>query len=191
MTARRPRLPVTGDREADLLLEDEPVALLIGMLLDQQVPMEWAFRGPRTLRERLGHLDPSKIATTDPEFLEEVASRKPSIHRYPKAMARRIRELCAHLVDHYDGDASRIWRDAADASEVLERLRSLPGFGDEKARITLAVLGKRMGVRPRGWKKVAEPYSGSEPRSVADVSSPAALERVRLYKRELKQSGKR
>lgn len=184
-----PPLPVTGDPDADRLLADDPLALLLGMLLDQQVPMEWAFRGPATLRARLGHLDAARIAAMDPEALEAAFRRKPALHRYPKAMARRARELCRHVVEAYGGDPSRIWRDGS-ADEVLDRLRSLPGYGDEKAKILLAVLGKRFGVAPAGWEAAAAPFSDAAPRSVADVDSPEALARVREFKQARKAAGR-
>ncbi len=182
-------LPVTGDPDADRLLADDPLALLLGMLLDQQVPMEWAFRGPATLRDRLGHLDPARIAAMDPEELETAFRQKPALHRYPGAMARRARELCRHLVEVYDGDPTRIWGDGP-ADEVLTRLRALPGYGEEKAKILLAVLGKRFGTAPAGWEAAAAPFSDAEPRSVADVDSPEALARVRAFKQARKAAGR-
>jgi uncharacterized HhH-GPD family protein len=184
-------IAVTGDPEADALLASDPLALLIGMLLDQQVPMEWAFRGPATLRERLGgRLDVVDIAEMGPDALESVFRAKPALHRYPGSMARRTHALCRHIADVYGGDAARIWTDARTGSELLERLRALPGFGDEKARIFLAVLAKRLGVRPEGWEAAAEPFSDDKPRSVADIDSPESLARVREWKREQKAKGK-
>lgn len=185
-----PRLPITGDHEADVLLDREPLALLIGMLLDQQVPMEWAFRGPMTLKARLGHLDARRIAETELEELVEVCRRKPAIHRYPASMAGRIHELCAVVAEDYDGDAEGIWRDVGDAEELGTRLRALPGYGAEKSKILVAVLAKRFGVRPRGWREVAAPFSDTEPRSVADVGSASSLERVRDWKRSMKRAGR-
>src|SRR5262245_55880685 len=127
-------IAVTGDPAADALLEREPLALLIGMLLDQQVPMEWAFRGPATLQERLGgRLDAAEIAAMEPDAVESVFRSKPALHRFPGSMARRTHELCRHVVDVYDGDAARIWKDVGSGQELLDRLRALPGFGDEKA----------------------------------------------------------
>jgi uncharacterized HhH-GPD family protein len=183
-------LPVTGDPDADRLLADEPLALLIGMLLDQQVPMEWAFRGPANLAARIGGLDAARIAAMSPEDLEAVFRQKPALHRYPGSMARRTHALCAHLVETYDGDPARIWEDAADARTVLARLRALPGYGDEKAKILLAVLGKRFGRAPAGWEAAAAPFSDAEPRSVADVDSAASLQRVREWKRARKAVGR-
>jgi uncharacterized HhH-GPD family protein len=184
-----PPLPVTGDPDADRLLADDPLALLLGMLLDQQVPMEWAFRGPATLRARLGHLDAARIAAMDPEELEAAFRQKPALHRYPKAMARRAQELCRHVVEVHGGDPARIWRDGS-ADEVLARLRSLPGYGEEKAKILLAVLGKRFGAAPAGWEEAAAPFSDAQPRSVADVDSPEALARVRAFKQARKAAGR-
>ena len=190
-TRTRARLPVTGDPDADRLLVTDPLALLIGMLLDQQVPMEWAFRGPATLADRLGgRLDAAAIAAMDPDELVAVFCAKPALHRYPAAMARRTQELCAHVVDRYDGDAGRIWRGARSGEAVLQRLRALPGYGDEKARIFLAILAKRLGKRPAGWEAAAAPFSDDQPRSVADIGSPEDLVQVRAWKKARKAEGR-
>lgn len=182
-----PVLPVTGDPEADQLLVDDPLALLIGMLLDQQVPMEWAFRGPMTLRERLGgELDAEAIANMDVEEFVAVCAEKPAIHRFPAAMGRRIHELCNELVEHYGGDAGAVWRDVDDARELHRRLRQLPGYGEEKTKIFIAILAKRLGIRPEGWEEVAAPFSDDQPRSVADVDSEESLGRVREWKKAMK-----
>jgi uncharacterized HhH-GPD family protein len=181
-----PALPITGDPDADRLLEGEPLALMIGMLLDQQVPMEWAFRGPATLRERLGHLDAGRIAAMDPEDLVAVCADKPAIHRYPAAMARRIHELCCVLERDYGGDAAAVWSGVEDAGELVGRLRALPGYGAEKSKIFTAILAKRFGVTPEGWEVAAAPFSDDQPRSVADVGSAASLERVREWKKAMK-----
>jgi uncharacterized HhH-GPD family protein len=184
-------IPVTGDAHADRLLVTDPLALLIGMLLDQQVPMEWAFRGPSTLRERLGgKLDAASIAAMDPAALEAVFREKPALHRYPGSMAKRTHALCVHIVDEYGGDPAAIWTGARDPQELYARIRALPGYGAEKAKIFLAILGKRLKVAPEGWEKVAAPFSDSEPRSVADIDSPAALQRVRAWKQAQKAKGK-
>ncbi|MCU0309353.1 MAG: Fe-S cluster assembly protein HesB [Acidimicrobiales bacterium] len=183
-------IPVTGIPEADRLLVTDPLALLIGMLLDQQVPMEWAFKGPLTLRDRLGALDASAIATMDPEDLVAVFVEKPALHRYPAAMARRTHELCRFLVDHYDGDAARVWKGVRSGDEIYRRLRELPGYGDEKARIFLAILAKRFGRAPSGWEEAAAPFSDDVPRSVADISSPEALAEVRAFKKAQKAGGR-
>lgn len=177
------RFYITGDDRADELLATDPLALLIGMLLDQQVPMEWAFVGPLRLEERLGHLDAVTIAEMDPAEFEALAKEKPAIHRFPGSMAKRIQELCRHLVEHYDGDAAGVWRGVATGHDLLARLVALPGFGDEKARIFLAVLAKRFGETPPGWAEAAAPFSDDTPRSVADVTSAERLEQVREWKR--------
>lgn len=184
------QIPITGDPDADGLLVTDPLALLIGMLLDQQVPMEWAFKGPTTLRNRLGGLDAAAIASMDPDAFLAVCQEKPAIHRYPRSMAGRIQELCQHVVDEYGGDAGRIWRRRRDPADVFARLRSLPGYGDEKARIFLAILGKRLRVAPPGWEALAAPFSDSQPRSVADVGSREALLEVRAFKKAKKLAGR-
>jgi uncharacterized HhH-GPD family protein len=183
-------LPITGDREADALLVNDPLALLIGMLLDQQVPMEWAFRGPATLRERLGGLDCAAIAAMPTEELERVFREKPALHRYPASMAKRAHALCAHIVEQYDGNAATIWKGTRDPKELFARLRTLPGFGEEKAKIFLAILGKRLQVAPKGWEEYARPFSDDEPRSVADIDSAESLLRVRAWKQTQKAKGK-
>ena len=183
-------MPVTGDADADALLATNPLALLIGMLLDQQVPMEWAFRGPATLQARLGRLDATAIAAMAPEQLELVFREKPALHRYPASMAKRTHALCTHIVEQYDGDPAKIWTGARDAADLFARLRALPGFGEEKAKIFLAVLGKRFGRAPSGWEQHARPFSDAEPRSVADIDSPDALVRVRAWKQAQKAKGK-
>ncbi len=186
-----PTIPITGDDAADNFLAEEPLALLVGMLLDQQVPMEWAFRGPTTLRERLGgELDAAAIAAMDVEDFVEVCARKPAIHRFPAAMGRRIHELCSQLVDDYDGDAGAVWRGVDDAEELHRRLRALPGYGEEKTRIFIAILAKRLGIRPQGWEEVAAPFSDEQPRSVADVDSEESLGRVREWKKAMKAAKK-
>lgn len=184
-------IPITGDPDADRLLETDPLALLIGMLLDQQVPMEWAFKGPSTLRERLGgRLDAGQIASMDQEAFVELCARTPAIHRFPAAMGRRIHELCAVLVDEYDGDAAAVWTGAADADDLQNRLRALPGYGEEKTKIFVAILGKRLGVAPSGWEQVAAPFSDDQPRSVADVCSEETLHEVRAWKKAMKAAKK-
>jgi uncharacterized HhH-GPD family protein len=187
---RRPEIPVTGDPDADRLLADNPLALLVGMLLDQQVPMEWAFKGPTTLQTRLGGLDAARVADLDPDELDAAFRAKPAVHRFPSAMAKRTQALCRVIVDDYGDDAAAIWRDVPTGAELLERLRALPGFGDEKAKIFLALLAKRLGVQPDGWEAAAAPFSDSTPRSVADIDSPETLARVRDWKRTQKARGK-
>jgi uncharacterized HhH-GPD family protein len=176
-------IPVTGEPEADRLLEQDPLALLIGMLLDQQVPMEWAFRGPLALRERLGgSLDATAIAAMPAADLEAVFRQRPALHRFPGAMAKRTHALCRHLVDEYGGGGAALWEQATDAADLYRRLRALPGYGDEKAKIFVAILGKRLHRAPAGWEEVAAPFSDAIPRSVADIDSPEALARVREWK---------
>jgi uncharacterized HhH-GPD family protein len=182
---------ITGDPEADGLLGREPLALLLGMMLDQQVPMEWAFASPAKLAARLGgSLDAAVIAGMDPGALEAVFKEKPSLHRYPGSMARRAQELCRRLVEEYDGRAEGVWEGVASGDELLDRLQGLPGFGPEKARIFVAVLAKRRGVRPPGWEEAAAPFSDGQRRSVADITSPETLQEVRAFKAAKKAAGK-
>lgn len=168
--------------EADALLGRSPLAALVGMLLDQQIPMEWAFCGPYTIARRMGHddLDAHEIAACDPDAFAALLSEKPAVHRYPGSMARRVQQLCGHLVEEYGGDASAVWRDAATGRELLDRLNALPGFGRQKAQIFLALLGKQLGVAPDGWREAAGAYGeeGSR-RSVADITGPESLAEVR------------
>jgi uncharacterized HhH-GPD family protein len=177
---------ITGDQAADELLNTDGTALLIGMLLDQQVPMEWAFAGPATLRARLGHLDAARIAAMDPEAFVAVCCEKPAIHRFPASMGRRIHEMCAELVEGFGGRGEGVWQGVESGAELYARLRTLPGYGDEKAKIFLALLAKRMGVAPRGWKAAAAPFGDTRPRSVADIHSPATLAKVREWKKAAK-----
>ncbi|BDI22615.1 HhH-GPD-type base excision DNA repair protein [Herbiconiux sp. L3-i23] len=185
-------LHITGDPEADDLLAADPLALLIGMLLDQQVAMETAFAGPLKVKQRLGDLDAAAIASTDQDRLTEVFKEAPAVHRFPGSMAERTRSLCEALVEHWDGDAARIWtQDDPDGPEVLRRLKALPGFGDQKAKIFLALLGKQYGVEPAGWRDASAPYGeeGSH-RSVADIVDSDSLTRVREFKRAAKAAAK-
>jgi uncharacterized HhH-GPD family protein len=184
-------LPVTGDPQADQLLVDDPLALLIGMLLDQQVPMEWAFGSPMRLRERLGgRLDAAEIASLDPAKLEELFRGPPALHRYPGSMAKRTQALCHQLVDDYGGDAAAVWADVDSGAELLRRVKALPGFGAEKSKIFTALLAKRFGVRPPGWEAATAPFSDAEPRSVADIDSAETLQRVRAWKKAMKAAGR-
>jgi uncharacterized HhH-GPD family protein len=184
-------LPVTGDPEADQLLVDDPFALLIGMLLDQQVPMEWAFKGPSTLKERLGgRLDPAQVAAMDPDEVEAVFREKPALHRYPASMGKRTHSLAQFLVDEYHGDAAAVWTGAESGADLRKRLRALPGYGDEKSKIFIAILAKRLGTAPDGWEEAAAPFSDATPRSVADIDSAEALQKVREFKKAQKQKGK-
>jgi len=190
MPSQTGSLAVTGDPAADHLLNTDPLALLVGMLLDQQVPMEWAFRGPATLVNRLGGLDVGAVADMDPEAFLEACRAKPAIHRFPRSMAGRIQDLCRHLVDHHGGDAADIWRGASDGADLSRRLRALPGYGAEKTMIFVAILAKRMGVAPEGWEAAAGPFADDKPRSVADIDSPEALATVRAWKKAQKAAGK-
>jgi uncharacterized HhH-GPD family protein len=185
------KLPLTGDPQADALLEADPLALLIGMLLDQQVPMEKAFRGPYDLKARLdGRLDAAEIASMDGEELATVFRGPPALHRYPGSMAGRTQDMCRALVERFDGDAGSVWTSAATGQELFSNLRSLPGFGEQKARIFTALLAKRMGVTPPGWEEVAGPYGQMGHFSVADIDGPEALAMVREHKKAMKAAAK-
>jgi len=181
---------ITGDPAADELLNTDGTAVLIGMLLDQQVPMEWAFTGPATLRARLGHLDATKIAAMDQEDFVAVCCAKPAIHRFPASMGRRIHDLCVTLVDRFGGSGDGVWAGVTSGGELYERLRTLPGYGEEKARIFVAILGKRFGVRPDGWQRAAGKFGDDTPRSVADITDPASLGKVREWKKAAKAAKK-
>ncbi|WP_307028729.1 HhH-GPD-type base excision DNA repair protein [Streptomyces canus] len=186
-------LHLAQDPEADELLGRSPLAALVGMLLDQQVPMEWAFKGPRTIADRLGldDLDAHEIAAQDPDAFAALLSDKPAVHRYPGSMAKRIQQLCQYLVEHYDGNAELVWKGVADGRELLRRLEELPGFGKQKAQIFLALLGKQLGVRPKGWREAAGAYGEAESfRSVADITGPESLVKVRAHKQEMKAAAK-
>jgi uncharacterized HhH-GPD family protein len=184
-------LAITGDAEADALLVHEPLALVIGMLLDQQVPMEWAFRGPATLKQRLGgRLDAVAIAAMPEDELVAVFSAKPALHRFPGSMGKRTHALCRYIVDEHGGDAAALWADVGTGDELVARMQAVPGFGAEKARIFSALLAKRFGVQPPGWEAATAPFSDATPRSVADIDSPEALERVRAWKKAQKAAGK-
>lgn len=185
-------LAVTGNEAADQLLNSDPLALLVGMLLDQQIPLEWAFMGPYRLVERLGtELDAAQIAQWNPDDFAALVATRPALHRFPNSMAKRIQALCHHVADNYPGDAGALWTGAESGEELFGRLRDLPGYGDEKARIMIAVLAKRFEVRPSGWKVQAGAFADCEPRSVADIDSPEALQRVRAWKKEQKARGRR
>ncbi|MFD3656250.1 HhH-GPD-type base excision DNA repair protein [Streptomyces sp. NPDC058620] len=186
-------LRIAQQPEADELLGRSALAALVGMLLDQQVPMEWAFTGPYTLAQRMGgdDLDAHEIAAHDPDAFTALFTEKPALHRYPGSMAKRVQQLCQYLVEEYDGEASAVWADAATGAELLERLNALPGFGTQKAQIFLALLGKQFGVKPTGWREAAGPYgeAGSH-RSVADITGPESLAEVRAHKQEAKAAAK-
>jgi uncharacterized HhH-GPD family protein len=186
-----PTLHLAQDPDADALLSQDSFALLLGMLLDQQFPMEAAFAGPWKLKERLGHLDVRVIAEMDPDELTAAMRQPPVVHRYPASMAGRVQSLSRFLLEHHDGKAENIWTGVKSGDELLERLTALPGFGDQKARIFLALLGKQLKVRPKGWREAAGAYGDDgAKRSVADVTSPDTLLQVRAYKQSVKAAAK-
>jgi uncharacterized HhH-GPD family protein len=181
---------ITGNTAADKLLNTNANALLIGMLLDQQVPMEWAFNGPATLKARLGHLDPKKIAAMDVEEFVSICCEKPAIHRFPGSMGKRIHAVCEALVADYKGNAANIWKGVNDADEVYRRLRALPGYGEEKSKIFIAILAKSQGVELAGWRETAGKFGDDTPRSVADVHDEVSLGKVREWKKAQKAAKK-
>ncbi|WP_395153872.1 HhH-GPD-type base excision DNA repair protein [Ilumatobacter sp.] len=183
-------LYITGDEAADALLNTDPNALLLGMLLDQQVPMEWAFAGPATLKQRLGHLNPAAIAALDEASFVAICCEQPAIHRFPASMGKRIQQVCAFLVEHHDGDAANIWRDADSGRDIFRRLKALPGYGDEKSKIFVAILAKTQGVAPDGWREAAGKFGDDVPRSVADIHDEASLAVVREWKKAQKAAKK-
>ena len=185
-------LYLSGDPDADRLLSEDPLALLIGMVLDQQIPLERAFSSPRDLRDRLGgKLDPGLIASMAPEKLAGVFAERPALHRFPASNAQRVQQLCQIVTDEYGGDASRIWRQVSSGAELLGRVQALPGFGQQKAKIFVALLGKQLGVRPPGWQEVSRPFGDSGTTySVADITSKESLAKVRAYKAQLKAAAK-
>lgn len=181
-------LPFTGDAEADRLLAEDPMALLIGFVLDQQVPLQKAFSGPAELQRRIGTLDAASIAGMDPEALATAFSERPALHRFPGTMAQRTQALAAFVAETYDGDVSRAWTEAADGRDLERRLLALPGIGEMKAKTLIAILGRRFGVRPPGWEAVAPTYP-----TLGDVDTPEALAdyqaKKRAYKAKLKAEG--
>jgi uncharacterized HhH-GPD family protein len=182
-------LCLAQDEQADALLSRDPFALLVGMLLDQQYPMEHAFRGPSKLTSRLGgeRLDPAAIAAMDPEQFADLAATPPAIHRYGRSMAGRVQQLARVVASEYGGDASTIWTTATTGQELFDRLVALPGWGEMKAKIFVALLGKQLGVQPRGWRKAAGAYGDKgSTRSVADVTGPESLQQVRDFKKAAK-----
>ncbi|MGV9666763.1 HhH-GPD-type base excision DNA repair protein [Nocardia niigatensis] len=185
-------LCIAQESDADELLSTDDFALLVGMMLDQQFPMEHAFRGPWKLADRMGGFDINRIAAADPEEFEELAATPPAIHRYGRSMGRRVQELARYIVENYDGNTAALWTDGApDGKEVLRRLKKLPGFGDQKARIFLALLGKQRGLAAAGWREAAGAYGedGSR-RSVADVTDAESLTQVREFKKQAKAAAK-
>ena len=181
-------LHLTQDPHVDGLLSADPNALLIGMVLDQQVPMEKAFSGPAVIADRLGgRLDVAAVAAMDEDAFVALCSRRPAIHRFPGAMAKRVRQVCQVLIEKYDGRAEKVWGPAASGAELVDRLRALPGFGPDKAAIFAALLGKQCGVRPAGWREVTGSYGEDGVfRSVADIVDGASLDRVRETKKAAK-----
>lgn len=184
------QIRITGDDLADQVLSDDPFALLVGMMLDQQYPMEHAFRGPAKVLERFGTLDPSRIAEADPEEFASLCATPPAIHRFPGSMAARLQELARIVAEEHGGDASRIWTGAADGRDLLRRVMALPGFGKQKAQIFVALLAKQLHVRPQGWEAVVGDYALEGHRSVADVVDGASLQKVRDFKKEKKAAAK-
>ena len=186
------KLQLVQDPAADALLESNPFALLVGMLLDQQVPMETAFAGPKKIADRMGGVDAREIADYDPDKFAALCSERPAIHRFPGSMAKRIQTLAQIIVDRYDGDAAALWTAGdPDGPELLKRLKSLPGFGDQKARIFLALLGKQYGVTPKGWREAAGEYGAAGTHlSVADIVDAGSLEKVRSHKKQMKAAAK-
>jgi uncharacterized HhH-GPD family protein len=187
-----PALHLATTDAGNEILAADPLALLIGMLLDQQIPMEKAFTSPSVLRERLGHdLDAADIAGYDPEAFEQLFRTPPALHRFPAAMAKRVQSLAQTLVDDFGGDPETVWTGAADGADLVKRIGRLPGFGDQKARIFAALLAKQFGVEKSGWREATGAYGekGSF-RSVADVVDDASLKKVRAHKQEMKRAAK-
>ena len=185
-------LYLSGDPEADKLLSEDPFALLIGMVLDQQIPLERAFSSPRDLKQRLGgRLDAEAIASMAPDKLAAVFAERPALHRFPASNAERVQQLAHIVTEQYGGDATRIWKEARSGAELFKRVQALPGFGQQKAKIFLALLGKQLGVRPPGWEEAARPFGDSGTHySVADITSAGSLAQVRAHKSQLKAAAK-
>jgi uncharacterized HhH-GPD family protein len=186
------QLCLAQEPAADEVLSRNPLALLVGMVLDQQIPLEWAFSGPLRLTERLGRdLDAADLAARDPEELAAVFAQPPALHRFPGSMAGRVQQLCRVVVDDYDGDAANVWSDVTDGRELRRRIEALPGFGTQKAKIFVALLGKQLGVRPAGWREAAGEFGADGSRmSVADITDAASLAEVREYKKAMKAKAK-
>jgi uncharacterized HhH-GPD family protein len=185
-------LHLSGDKEADALISKDPLALLIGMVLDQQIPLEKAFSSPAVLAQRLGgRLDAATIAGMDPDALIEIFKERPALHRFPGSMAARVQELCRLIVDEYGGKADAVWKKLPDGTTLVARLRQLPGFGEQKAKIFAALLGKQLGVQPEGWRVASKPF-GEEGSflSVADIVDTETLGKVRAHKQAMKAKAK-
>jgi uncharacterized HhH-GPD family protein len=181
---------ITGEPDCDAVLDEHPFAILAGMMLDQQYPMEHAFRGPAKVLDRFGTLDPAAIAAADPEEFAALCSTPPAIHRYGRSMAGRLQALAAVVETKYDGDAARLWTEAGSAQELFDRVLELPGFGKQKAQIFVTLLAKQLGVRPEGWETLVGDYAQDGYRSVADVVDPASLQKVRDFKKAKKAAAK-
>ena len=179
-------IQIAQDPHADEVLNADPFALLVGMLLDQQYPMEHAFRGPAKLVDRFGTLDPAAVAAADPEEFADLCATPPAIHRYGRSMAGRVQALARHVLDEYDGDASRLWSEASSGADLMKRLKALPGYGEQKAKIFTALLAKQLDVKPRGWTTVVGDYGKKGYRSVADVVDAESLGKVRAFKKQKK-----
>lgn len=184
------RIQIAQDPAADEVLSRDPFALLLGMLLDQQFPMESAFAGPAKVAERLGTLDPVTIADADPEEFAALCAQTPAVHRFPGSMAARMQAVAREVVETYDGDVTRLWSEASSGKDLMKRLVALPGFGRQKAQIFVALLAKQLGVRPEGWEAVAGDYALEGYRSVADVVDADSLGKVRAFKKEKKAAAK-
>ncbi|MGA8544865.1 MAG: HhH-GPD-type base excision DNA repair protein [Mycobacterium sp.] len=187
-----PNLQLAQDPAADALLSADPFALLVGMVLDQQIPLEVAFAGPKKIADRMGGFDAAAIADYDPDKFADLCSERPAVHRFPGSMAKRIQAVAQIIVDKYDGDAAALWTAGnPDGPELLRRLKALPGFGEQKARIFLALLGKQYSVTPKGWRTAAGDYGKAGTHmSVADIADARSLEQVRSYKKQLKAAQK-
>ncbi|WP_395695279.1 HhH-GPD-type base excision DNA repair protein [Nocardioides sp.] len=183
-------LHITGDEHADRVLSDSPFAVLVGMMLDQQYPMEHAFRGPAKVLDRFGTLDPGRIAAADPEEFAALCSTPPAIHRFPGSMAARLQALATIVEERYDGHAERLWTEAGSGRELLARVMELPGFGKQKAQIFVALLAKQLDVRPEGWEAAVGAYAEDGHRSVADVVDAASLQKVREFKKQQKAAAR-
>ncbi len=181
---------ITGDERADQVLSESPFALLVGMMLDQQYPMEHAFRGPAKVLDRFGSLEPAAVAAADPVEFKALCSTPPAIHRFPGSMAERLQTLAAIVEERYDGHAEQLWTGATSGADLLKRVMELPGFGRQKAQIFVALLAKQLDVRPEGWETAVGDYALPGYRSVADVTDPASLLKVREYKQEKKARAK-
>ncbi|WP_182526428.1 HhH-GPD-type base excision DNA repair protein [Nocardioides dongkuii] len=188
--ATRPALHITGDDAADRVLSEDPFALLVGMMLDQQYPMEHAFRGPAKVLDRFGTLEPARIAAADPEEFAALCAEPPAVHRFPGSMAARLQDLARLVEQEYDGHAERLWTEASSGRDLLRRVMALPGFGKQKAQIFVALLAKQLGVRPEGWEAAVGDYAVEGYRSVADVVDPTSLQKVRDHKKQQKAAAK-